>query len=143
MHGESTARVSLRHFQIWEVTTKFNSGICKALLGLSGIADSIDRDSPIAQPTSRRYEKLFQFSGPLLVAPVPYPDHVRIFLARQRAEMRCVRGLMKCPHSLDAETVKVDTANRLPKREHAIKPRQRQTQNLFRIGVCPMMRIVK
>src|SRR5947207_12611798 len=143
MHGESTARVSLRHFQIWEVTTKFNSGICKALLGLSGIADSMDRDCAIPELTSRRYWKFFQFACPLLVAPVPYPDYVRIFLARQRAEVRCVRGLMKCPNSLHPKTVSVDTANRLPKREHAIKPRQRQTQNLFRIGVCPMMRIVK
>src|SRR5438094_9998643 len=104
MHGESTARVSLRHFQIWEVTTKFNSGICKALLRIPWIADSIDRDSPIAQRTSRRYEKLFQFSGLLLVAPVHYPDHVRIFLARQRTAMSCGRRVMRCPTSLQPAT---------------------------------------
>src|SRR6266566_6456611 len=143
MNGDTTAPVSLWRFQVREVTTKFNSGIFKALAGVSRIADAMNRDFDIAEPTSRSYEKCFEFACPLLVAPVSYPDHVSIFLARQRAEVRCVRGLMKCSNSLHPKTVRVDTANRLPKREHAIKPRQRQTQNLFRIGVCPMMRIVK
>src|SRR5438552_18690038 len=100
MHGESTARVSLRHFQVRQVPAKFNSRIRQALLHVSWIVYLMDRDFAIAELTSRRYYELFQFAGSLFVAPVSYPDHVRIFLAWQSAELCCVRGLMKCPKSL-------------------------------------------
>ena len=87
------------------------------------------RDAPVAQSCRRSDQEFLQFARPLLVAPIPYPHHVRIFLGLQRTEMRRVGGLLKGPDILYCEGLAVNFANRFPECQHTVKLLQRKSQN--------------
>src|SRR5438552_1225310 len=89
----------------------------------------MDCNFAIAKPASGHYEKFFQLAGPLLVAPVPHPDHICIFFVRQGPEVCCVGTLVKCPNSFHTKTLSVDAPNCLSKGQHAVKPSERHSQN--------------
>src|SRR6266566_1797329 len=85
MHGGSTARVSLRHFQIWEVPTKFNSGVDEpALLEILPVRVSAPR-RPSSLPRLRSYLSRAAEAGNVLC---PRPHEMSKLVAPQNRQCR-------------------------------------------------------
>src|SRR5262249_6540983 len=58
-------------------------------------------------------------------------------------EVRSVRSFVKRPRIWHTKAIKINAADGLPERKHALEKVQRKSQDLARVGVRPMMRVVK
>src|ERR1700730_13306787 len=135
MHADHAFGIDLGRKKVGEISSILNVGAYQLLQSKIGIAHAMSNHAQFGQGYSGLDQKLIQFGGTFVIAPIADPDHINLFAALKRMELLDVSGLMKSPRTIHAETIDIDAPDSLAKGQDPIHQMQMEFQDFAGAGV--------